>query len=169
MKSTMLRIIVGGVIVVALFVGSLAAVGASRPRDHEVSRTVVLPMPPAELFPILEDVEAFPCWRSNVDRIEVLGATPLRFVEHGDGEAITYAVEERVAGERLVVRIDDDALPWGGGWTYELVPNQGGTTLTITERGFVDGVVLRGLVTLLMDPSDSITRFQTDLQAHQRC
>ncbi|MBL4684926.1 MAG: hypothetical protein JKY37_10080 [Nannocystaceae bacterium] len=71
--------------------------------------------------------------------------------------------------QRLVIEIADDDLPWGGAWTYEVAPNGDGATLTITEHDFVDNIVLRGLVALLMDPVHSTSQFQTDLLAHRRC
>ncbi len=44
------------------------------------------------------------------------------------------------------LRIADDSLPYGGTWTFELAPAEGGgTTLTITEDGFVEPAIFRAL------------------------
>lgn len=168
----MKRVVMGLALVVALLVvvlGALAVVGAMQPREHEVSRTVQLDAPPAAVFAILEDVAAYPCWRTEVDTVEVLQTQPLRFIEHSDDDSLRFRVIEREENQRLVVQIDDEDLPFGGGWTHELSPSGSGTTLTITERGFIDSTIVRGMATLLMDPIESILRFQEDLKAHHRC
>jgi len=169
MKSPILRWLSRGLLLVLVAVACLAAYGATRPREHEISRTIELDRSPAEVFAILEDARAFPCWRSEVATVEIVAESPRRFVEHTDDGEITFVVEERVADRRLVVRIADDDLPWGGAWTYELVPTGSGTALTITERGFVDNVILRGLVAVFTDPATSMTRVQNDLQRYEVC
>ena len=52
---------------------------------------------------------------------------------------------EEVPPSRLVTRIADEELPFGGSWTFELRPDGAGTLLTITERGFVKNVIFRAL------------------------
>jgi len=37
--------------------------------------------------------------------------------------------------KRLVTTIADDTLPFGGSWTYEIAPADGGSLLTVTENG----------------------------------
>ncbi|MEM6990225.1 MAG: SRPBCC domain-containing protein [Myxococcota bacterium] len=153
----------------ALVIGGLAIYGMTLPREHEVSLTVQVAPPPAEVFAILVDVEQYTCWRPGVSSVEVRSHDPLRFVTDGEDDTLPFAVVESVPDRKLVVKIDDESMPWGGAWTYELAPAEAGTTVTITERGWVDNVVLRGMVNLLMDPSASIRQFQADLLAHKRC
>lgn len=154
---------------VALGVGAIAVYGASQPREHVASRTIELSHTPAALFAILDDVASYPCWRTGVTRVERLGDEPRRYVEHVGDERIGYVVDERVPVQRLVVRIADAELPWGGSWTYELEPSGSGTRLTITERGFIEPVLLRGVAALMMDPTASIAGVQEDLRRHHGC
>jgi hypothetical protein len=42
-----------------------------------------------------------------------------------------------------VTRIADERLPFGGTWTWELEPNDGGTRLSITADGFVRPALFR--------------------------
>lgn len=163
------HVIGGGVGLIAVTVAALAIYGSTQPRDHEVSATVQLERPTAEVFAIVEDVASHPCWRTGLSKVEIVSESPRRFVEHVDGETVTYEVDERVEGRKLVVRIADEDLPYGGSWTYELTPVDGGTALTITERGFVDGVVLRGIAALVMDPLASIAQYERDIQGFSPC
>lgn len=167
MKRRWVRWVVGVVAVSLILVAGLAALGATQPREHTVSRTVQLSATPTEVFDVLVDVDRYPCWRSGLSEVEFVQRDPLRFVEHGDNGSIAFEVEEAVAGERLVVRIDGEGQGWGGRWTSVLEPASEGTALTITEHGFVDSVVLRGLVSVMIDPEASITQFQDDLVAAQ--
>ena len=166
MKSRLIKYAVGTVGVLALLVGALAAYGATQPRDHEVSRTVELSMPPDEVYAIVTDFGSYACWREDVAGVDVDGD---QFVEHGAQGDVRYEVVERQPPTRLVVRIADDDLPYGGAWTYELAPAGTGTSLTITERGFIDSVVMRGLAAMLMDPTDSIVGVQSALQRYSPC
>ncbi len=50
---------------------------------------------------------------------------------------ITFEVVESVPPRRLVRRIADKNLPFGGSWTYEVEPVAGGAALRITENGEV--------------------------------
>jgi len=59
------------------------------------------------------------------------------------GDAITFEVIESIAEQKLVTRIADKNLPFGGTWTYEIAPDNRGTTLTITEHGEVYNPVFR--------------------------
>ena len=67
------------------------------------------------------------------------------FREHGR-DTVTYRVETIEPPRRLVVRIADTDLPYGGAWTYDFASStDGGTQLTITERGEVYNPVFRFL------------------------
>ena len=164
-----LHIVGAGVGLLGVAVAGLAIYGSTQPRDHVASITVQLDRPPAEIFAIVEDVGSYPCWRTGVSKVDVVSNDPLRFVEYIDGEGVTYEVAERIKGRKLVSRIADEDLPYGGTWTYELSESDSGTALTITERGFVDGLVMRGMASLLMDPRASIAQYQTDLQGFETC
>jgi len=59
------------------------------------------------------------------------------------GEAIPYAVVEAAPPKRLVTRIADPKLPFGGTWTFEIFPLPAGATLRITENGEIYNVIYR--------------------------
>jgi hypothetical protein len=93
----------------------------------------------------LTDVPAFPKWRPGLSRVELLpdenGQRGWR--EFGKNDAVTYRIVESVPPRKLVTRIADQNLPYGGSWTYELTPDGSGTRLTITERGEVYNPIFR--------------------------
>jgi uncharacterized protein YndB with AHSA1/START domain len=140
--------IVGGLVgLVALLVGVTALVGSRLPREHVASRRVLIHCPPAEVFAAIRDFARHPEWRRDVKSVALLGETNgrLRFREDGAHGSMTMEVVEEVPGVRLVTRIADEDLPFGGSWTYELRPVEGGTEITITERGEVKPAIFRAL------------------------
>ena len=134
--------IVGILIAVVLLV---VAIGYALPRSHVASVSAQYAAPPDTLWATLTDVSAFPRWRNDLVRVELLpdenGQRGWR--EHGKNDVITYRVVTSDPPRRLVTRIADETLPFGGTWMYELAPAGGGTRLTITERGEVYNPIFR--------------------------
>jgi hypothetical protein len=50
---------------------------------------------------------------------------------------------EMVPPQKLVTRIADPKLPFGGTWAFEIAPTAEGATLRITERGYVTNPFFR--------------------------
>ena len=80
----------------------------------------------------------------------------------GDG-AILYVVEEEIPSRRLVTRIADRSLPFGGAWTFDLLPNASGTILRITEDGEVYNPVYRFMSAFVFGHHATIDTYLTDL------
>src|SRR5688500_12642796 len=140
-----MRWVLGAVGVLVSLVLIIVVVGYLLPRDHVASVSARYAASPDTLWVTLADVSAFPQWRSDVKRVELLpdenGQRGWR--EHGGQDAITYRVVEATPPRRLVSRIADQHLPYGGSWTYELEPADSGTRITITERGEVYNPIFR--------------------------
>jgi uncharacterized protein YndB with AHSA1/START domain len=134
--------IVGALVVVVLIV---VVIGYLLPQSHTASMSARYAASPDSLWTSLTDVSEFPKWRPGVTQVEVLpdenGQRGWR--EHSGGDVVTYRLVESQPPRRLVARIADDNLPYGGRWTYDLVPEGPGTRLTITEHGEVYNPVFR--------------------------
>jgi uncharacterized protein YndB with AHSA1/START domain len=157
-----LAIAVAAVVVIALVV---TAIGWWLPQGHVASRQAVLATPPEVVWQAITDVDAFPAWRSGVTRIERRPDTAGRaaWVEHGKDGAIPMVVERAEPPTRLVVRIADAGLPFGGTWTYELAPVPTGTRVTITERGEVYNPVFRFVSRFVFGHEATLAQYLTDL------
>ncbi len=129
----------GAVIVVVV------GIGAALPRDHQVSAKAVIDAPIEALWARLVDPSTYPQWRRGLTRVDAQSGPPRRWVEHAGRRAIAYVVDEEVATTRLVSRIDDPSLPFGGSWTWQLEARGAQTVVTITERGFVKPALFRFL------------------------
>ena len=160
---------VGGVVLT--LVGLACSVGAVLPRDHVATGSVVVRAGVGEVWRTMRDVEGLPAWRpavklvEGVERSETRGAD--RWTEHGSAGPLTLVVDESVEATRLVTRIDDTKLPFGGAWTFELAGEGDGsaTRVRITERGFVKLPPMRAMAWLLMDPRANLVAYLKDLSA----
>jgi hypothetical protein len=139
----MLKLAVIAVAILFVLALVVVAVGYALPVAHAASRQASLAQRPDAVFATLTDVDHFADWRGDVTKVDVLSTEPLRWREHGRNGEITFVVMESVRPVHLLTRIDDRGLPFGGSWSYDLVPNGAGTTVTITERGEVYNPVFR--------------------------
>lgn len=150
-----------------LLAAVVTIVGMLLPKAHRASRTVEYDAPPAEVFAAITAFVTFPEWRSGVTSVEILevidGRT--RFREHGPQGPITYVVAASEPTARLVTRIDDHSLPFGGQWTFDLTPTPTGTSLTITEDGVVHNPIFRVVSRVFFSPYSTIDTYQADLRA----
>jgi hypothetical protein len=75
-----------------------------------------------------------------------------------------YEVVESTPPQRLVVRIADPDLPFGGTWTYELTSQGTGTGLVITERGEVYNPIVRFVARFVFSHIATIRKYLAALQ-----
>ncbi|MGZ3699985.1 MAG: SRPBCC family protein, partial [Bdellovibrionota bacterium] len=136
-----------------LFVGAIAVVGSFLPKAHTASRSAVIAAPPAEVFRTITDFQALPSWRPSVKRAEL---TPGGFRETSSHGEVPFRVETSEPDTRLVTRIADPNLPFGGSWTYFLRPTAGGTELQITENGEVYHPIFRFMSRFVFSQSATI-------------
>ena len=139
-----MRWVLGVVGLLVLVVVVVVAVGYTLPQSHVASSSARYRASPEAVWASLTDVAAYPTWRTGVTRVELLpgenGQTEWR--EYGS-ETITFRIVEKDPPRRLVTRIADEGLPFGGRWIYELAPLDSGTRLTITEQGEIYNPVFR--------------------------
>jgi uncharacterized protein YndB with AHSA1/START domain len=158
-------LIVAGVLL--LVVVAVVAVGYALPQSHVASRETVIAQPPERIYRALTEVERYPGWRSDVQKVDVLSQGPAaRWREHGSNGTITFEVAEHQAPARLVSRIADRSLPFGGTWTYELSGQGQGTRLKITEHGEVYNPVFRFMSRFVFGHTATMDRFLSDLTRH---
>ena len=154
--------IVLGILCVIVLV--VVAVGYALPVGHVASREATFAQPPERVFEALTDVESYPTWRSDVKTVEVLAAgPPKRWRERGSNGDITFELVEARPPVRLVSRIADADLPFGGTWTYELTSDGSGTRLTITEHGEVYNPLFRFMSRFVFGHTTTIDQFLADL------
>jgi uncharacterized protein YndB with AHSA1/START domain len=156
-------------LIVVLSLGALVmlvvVVGALLPRKHTASRTVSLYQSPEAVWRLISGP---PEWRPDVRKYEELPAHDGRRMwreTDKHGQAITYEAMEATPLRRLVTRIADPKLPFGGSWTFDIVSNGDSCTLTITEDGEVYNPLFRFVSRFIIGHTASIDAYVQALNA----
>jgi polyketide cyclase/dehydrase/lipid transport protein len=149
-------------VVPALF----ALIGSRLAQSHRASVARTFPLAADVIWEAITDVEAFPSWRAGVKRIERLpdrNGLPA-WIEEGRSGNITLAIERMERPRILVGRIADPKLPFGGTWTYEIVPDGIGSRLTITEHGEIYNPMFRFMARFILGYEGTIRSYMSSLE-----
>jgi uncharacterized protein YndB with AHSA1/START domain len=157
--------ILGIIVALALCV---VAIGAALPRQHVVSRQAIYHQPAEAIWQAIMDYEKFPTWIRGVARVETFqspdghpGWTEIL----SSGMKIPLEVTDAAPPRRLVTRIADPKLPWGGTWTTEITPAPDGSVMRITEDGYVNNPVFRFMSRFVFGYTDTLDSYMKSLGA----
>jgi uncharacterized protein YndB with AHSA1/START domain len=137
----MLKVILIVAAALAALVLVVAAIGWLLPRDHVAARSATFRAEPAAIF-------------AQIASLEI-----------GARDDVPIAIVEQRPPDRLVTRIADPGLPFGGTWTFELTPEGGGTRLTITERGYVSNPIFRVISRFVLGHEATMASYLRELAA----
>ena len=139
----------------------VTAIGALLPVAHVASQEARVEAAPRTIWSLMTNPDAFPAWRKDVRRVERLPAHDGQetWAEETSSGRITFAVERSESERLLVVRIADPDLPFGGSWTYELVPDGAATLVKITERGEVYNPLFRFIARFVIGHHGTMTAY----------
>lgn len=158
-----LLIILGFIILVPILVWGI---GMMLPQSHTAEITMQFNASPENIFTLITNVENFPNWRSNVDRVEIFNDEKkiLQWIEYyTNGDTLSFRILERQENSILVTEIADKNLPFGGKWTYHIQPGGEQTRLTITENGEVYNPIFRFISKFIIGHDGTINQYMTDL------
>lgn len=131
--------------VLAGLVAVMWVVGSMLPKEHVATRMARYSQPPEKIWEALTNIEEMPKWRTelkSIQRLPDMDGKPA-WVETSSHGEMPIVVVEWNPPRRMVGKINDPKLPFGGTWTYEITPVEGGATLRITENGEVYPAIFR--------------------------
>jgi hypothetical protein len=149
----------------AAIVALVAIIGAMLPKGHVAIRAAKFRETPDVVWTAITGYEDFPKWRPGVTSVTRMPDANghVVFMEKGGSGAqdIPYEIVESVApagaaSGKLVAKIADPKLPFGGSWTYEVASADGGTVLRITERGEVYNPIFRFMSKFFMSQTKTM-------------
>jgi hypothetical protein len=157
-------------IVLGVLVGLAAlmwVIGAMLPKDHVATRMARFSQPPEKIWEALTNAEAMPSWRKDLKSVKRLpdrDGKPAWVETSSFGDMPLY-VETAEPPLKLVTRIADPDLPFGGTWTFEIAPADGGATLRITERGEIRNAFFRFMSRFVFGYTSTMETYLRDLGA----
>jgi uncharacterized protein YndB with AHSA1/START domain len=150
-------------IALACLAAAVVVTGMLLPKAHVATRGAHLKHPPEAVWALITGDQT---WRPEVRRYEPLPE------KHGrrawketdkHGSSITFETVESEQPRRLVTRIADPNLPFGGTWTYQIVPQAGGCSIEITEHGEVYNPIFRFVSRFIMGHTATIDAYLSAL------
>jgi hypothetical protein len=153
-------------IAILVFVAAVVVlIGYMLPTHHLASRSSHFRQPPQAVW---EVITGAPDWRPAVRSWEKLaprdGRRTWKEIDKR-GQGITYESIEESPPLRLVTRIADPKLPFGGTWTYAIEPEPTGCQVTITEAGEIYNPIFRFMARFVLGYSGAMESYLQALHA----
>jgi hypothetical protein len=153
------------VAILVFVVAVVAGIGYMLPQNHLVSRSSHFRRAPQAIW---EVIAGPPDWRPDIRSWEKLPSRDGRrrwkeIDKHG--QAILYESVEESPPHRLVTRIADPTLPFGGTWTIVIEAEPAGSQVAITEAGEIYNPIFRFVSRFLLGYSGTIESYLKALHA----
>jgi len=143
----------------------IALIGWLLPKEHTVTREGRFHQPPEAVWKAITDIDAMPSWRQglkSVKRLPDQNGLP-SWVETTDSGKLPFETVLSQPPSKLVVRIADPKLPFGGTWTYEITATSSGSILRIREDGEIYNPLFRFLSRFVFGYSGTIETYLKSL------
>jgi hypothetical protein len=142
------------------------AVGALLPRTHMASRAARFAQPPEAVWQVVSDLSGFAKWAPRVTGVTRLADQNGHPVWTMLGESELPLEVEELRPYRMVTRIANPRLPFGGTWTWEIADAGAGCTVTITERGEIKSSLFRALARFVFGYTSNLDSYLEALGKH---
>jgi uncharacterized protein YndB with AHSA1/START domain len=143
----LLLIIVASLVSLALIV---FLIGAMIPRRHLATSEITLRQPVDTVYKALRDLGGMPAWWSDLKTSErVAGVPGERWKQVAGGFTMQLDVTDDAPPRGFTTRIvEEKGAAFGGKWIYVLEPTNGGTTVRISEDGWIGPAPFRVMAKL---------------------
>lgn len=156
-----------GIVGILVLAGIIVfVIGSFLPEDHVASKTLTLRQPPEKVWQVISDFANQPKWNPEMKSVERLPDRNGHAVwqEEMSGMKIPLETLETEAPKKLVRRIASEDLGFGGDWEYIITPTiEGGSQLTITERGKVPNALFRFMSKYVFGHTATMEKYMTAL------
>jgi uncharacterized protein YndB with AHSA1/START domain len=143
----------------------LSAAGMMIPKAHRATRQAQYRQSAETIWATITDLAQWPAWRPDVksmERAADLNGHPV-WVQVSRMGRMPLEITESTPPRRMVTRIADESLPFGGTWRWELTPVEGGCTLRITEDGEIRNPLFRFMARFIFGYHGTLEAYLKDL------
>lgn len=111
-------------------------IGLVIPRRHQATRSARFANRPEQVWAVLSDFPNYARWAPEVTGVRRLPDRDGHPVYQFEGKwGMPLEIESMEPPRRMVTRIADPSLPFGGTWTWKITREGNGTRVTVTEDG----------------------------------
>jgi uncharacterized protein YndB with AHSA1/START domain len=148
-----------GVLLVA--VGAAYVMGSRLPVEHLATVRAQFHVPPDSVYAAVNDVAAYPSWRTDVKRVEMLPPHDghVAWRESSRTGALEYEFTLAVPPFQLVSTLTTPDAGFTGRWMFHFLPDTAGTTVLVSEEGSVRNPFFRFLMHYVFGEHASLERF----------
>jgi len=150
----MLKWVIGLVSFLVVIMVVPLVVGMFLPREHRAVSSITLRQPQDTVWAVIRALDRYPTWWSAVGSMTRVGgdtAGPETWLQRDKrGRELPLEVVEAHPPERMVTRIADEKLPFGGRWIYVLESVDGSTKVAVTAEGEIFNPVFRFVARLFV-------------------
>lgn len=141
--------------------------GSFLPREHRATSTILLHQPADTLWTLIRDPEAVAVYWNDVDSVRRMPSDSAeRWMYWTSGFEMPVEIVSAHPPAELVTHIvETPDAHFGGDWTYTLASTPNGTTVSVTEDGWVGNPAFR-VMTRVMGAHRTIDRFLSALGRH---
>jgi uncharacterized protein YndB with AHSA1/START domain len=144
--------------------------GSRMPREHRSQMTAKFAADRASVWDALVDYDAMPHWWPAVKSVRterLTDGTVITWNTDAHGNEVPFRTAEMAVQVKLVRVITATDQPFGGSWTFELADTpSGGTTLTLTEEGWIQPPVYRAVAKWITGLDTTQRDFMVHLGKH---
>ncbi len=137
--------------------------GFLAPLRHQVQESIELACTPEVCWEKLTDFATYPTWQQHIKAVQEL--EPNLWEEDYGRWRLIFRTLEAAPPFLLARKIKDQGQGFGGEWIFQLEQTPFGTRLTLTEKGWIQHRLFRGISHFLLGHKKSIRRFQAALLA----
>ncbi|MBD3165569.1 hypothetical protein GF324_03145 [bacterium] len=166
-----MRVLFVLVLLIAGLMVGLTIAGSRLPKQHEATVTVEFAASPDTIWALLSNHTYEPLWRPDLEGIELIR-------EDDAGEVWEERYRNRQVMQMRTVKRDSSKMVlkrelvgsnegYSGSWTTYIDPlPDGGTKVTMTERGTINSPLFRGVMKYLFGTDSTIRGYLSMLAAH---
>jgi len=149
--------------VLAVLIGVTYWMGSRLPLDHVATVRAHFGVPADSVYAAVSDVAAYPSWRPDVKKVELMPQRNGRTVwrETTGSGTLEYEFTIALPPYRIVSTLVTPNAGFSGRWMFHLLPDSTGTTVLVAEEGAVPNPFFRFLMHYVFGERASIERFLT--------
>lgn len=132
------------------------------PREHSVERSRLIAASPDDVFARIADLQSRVQWVPGLKSVSIEPGGRFYTEVHGMGP-LRMEILDITPPMRMVTRIADEKLEFGGTWTITVMPEGRGARVTVREDGFVKSLVFRFFARYVFGHTRTMDRFLSGL------
>jgi hypothetical protein len=150
--------------ILVLIIAVIYAIGSLMAVNHVATVKCKLKTEADKVWLLITDYKEYTRWRSSVKELTVDGTN--QWTEtNSHGDKVSYQLEVTDEKRKLITRILNKDLPYGGFWEFEIVTESDGCVVHITENGEVYNPLFRFMSKYVFGHEATLNKYMKDLQA----